>query len=143
MALDRRDVLGVSADMQDAAVDLGMEGLDATVEHLRKACQLGDIEDGKAVFAERPGRASGRDELDTVGGELTGEVDQAGLVGDAEERAADLLEAAGRIAGEGKVADETVKRNSLARRRPQAGAGAAGAAPPCSQFVMADLPRVA
>ena len=48
-------VLGVAADVEQAAVDLGMEGLDAAVEHLRKAGEFADVLDGRP--ASRRARA--------------------------------------------------------------------------------------
>ena len=92
VALDSGAMFGVLADVQDAAVDFGMEGLDAAIEHLRKAGELGDVEDGEAGFAKCAGGAAGGDELDTVCGQLAGEVDEACLVGDAEQGAGDSLE---------------------------------------------------
>ncbi len=49
---DGGDVLGVGADVEDAAVDLGVEGLDAAVEHLGEAGEVGDVADVEAGFAE-------------------------------------------------------------------------------------------
>ena len=95
-------VLGVDADMEDAAVDLGMQGLDAAVKHLGKAGEIGDVADIQAGLAEGAGRAAGRDELDAEGGEGAGEIDQAGLIGDGDEGATDGLEASGgRLTGGG------------------------------------------
>ena len=88
---DGGDMLRVVADVEDAAVDLGMEGLDATVEHLGEAGEVGDVADGEAGFAEGFGGAAGGDEFDVVGGEGAGEVDEACFVGDGEEGAADGL----------------------------------------------------
>ena len=45
-------VLLIAANVEQAAVDLGMEGLDAAVEHLGKAGELADVLDGEAGFAE-------------------------------------------------------------------------------------------
>ena len=85
-------MLGVFADVKDAAVDLGMQGLHTAIEHLGKAGKFGDIEDVEAGFAKCAGGASGRDELNLVPGKLTGKVDEPTLVGHAEERAADLFQ---------------------------------------------------
>ncbi len=89
---DGGDVFGVVADVEDAAVDLGVEGLDAAVEHLGKAGEVGDIADGEAGVAEGFGGASGGDQLDVVGGEGLGEFDEAGFVGYGEEGSADGAE---------------------------------------------------
>ena len=98
-------VLGVVADVEDAAVDLGMEGLDAAVEHLGEAGEVADVADGEAGFAEGAGGAAGGDELDAVGGQGAGEVDEAGLVGDGEQGAADGLEVNNGGRGCGAVVD--------------------------------------
>ncbi len=90
--VDGGDVLGVAADVEDAAVDVGVEGLDAAVEHLGEAGEVGDVADFEAGVAEGVGGAAGGDELDAVAGEGAGEVDEAGLVGDGEEGAADGFE---------------------------------------------------
>ena len=84
-------MFGVAANVQDAAVDLGMEGLDAAIEHLREPSQFGDVEDGEALFAEGAGGAAGRDKCHAKAREVTGEVDQSGLISDAEQGAADFL----------------------------------------------------
>ena len=84
-------VVGVVADVEDSAVDLGVEGFDAAVEHLGEAGEVGDVADGEAGFAEGFGGAAGGDEFDVVGGEGAGEVDEACFVGDGEEGSADGL----------------------------------------------------
>ncbi len=73
-------------------MDAGMECLDAAVEHLGKAGEVGDVADVEAGLAERACGAAGRDELDAVPGEGAGEVDEAGFIGDGEEGSADGLE---------------------------------------------------
>ena len=88
-------MLGFAADVEQAAVDLGMEGFDAAVEHFGEAGEFADVFDGEAGFAEGAGGAAGRDQFDAVAGERLGEVDEAGFVGDAEEGAADWLEGGG------------------------------------------------
>jgi hypothetical protein len=45
-------VLGVAANVEQAAVNLGVEGLDAAVEHLGKAGQFADVFDSKAGLAQ-------------------------------------------------------------------------------------------
>ena len=81
-----------AANVEEAAVDLGVQGFDAAVEHLGEAGEVGDVADGEAGFAEGPGGAAGRDELDAMPGERAGEVEEAGFIGDGEEGAADGLE---------------------------------------------------
>ena len=86
---DGGHVLGVVADVQDAAVDLGVKRLHAAVEHLGEAGQVADVADRQAGVAQGPGGAAGGDQVHAEGGEGAGEVDQAGLVGDGEQGAAD------------------------------------------------------
>ena len=69
-------------------MDPRMEGLDATIEHLRRARDRGDVGDRQARIAERSCGATGRHELEPAGDQATSEVDQTGLVGHREERAA-------------------------------------------------------
>ena len=85
-------VLGVAADMQDAAVDLGVQGLDPAVEHLGEAGEVGDVAHGQAGVAQGLRSAAGGDEVDAVGGKRAGEVDEAGLVRNGEQGAADLFQ---------------------------------------------------
>ena len=53
----------IGAHGEDAAGDLGVHGLDAAVEHLGKAGDVGDVLHGDAGFAEQLGGAAGRDQL--------------------------------------------------------------------------------
>jgi len=73
-------------------VDLGVQGLDAAVEHLGEAGEFAYVLHSQAGFAQSAGGAAGGDELDVVPGEGLGEGDEAGLVGDAEQGAADGLQ---------------------------------------------------
>src|SRR5262249_5057881 len=82
-------VLGVVAPGQDAAVDRRVEGLDAAVQHLGEAGQLGDLADPEAGPAQGPGGAARRDQLDAERGQAPAQLDDAGLVGDGEQRPAD------------------------------------------------------
>ncbi len=84
-------VFGVAADVEQAAVDLGMKGLDAAVEHLREAGEVADVFDVEAGVAEGAGGAAGGDQLDAEAGKGLGELDQAGLVGYAQQGTPDLL----------------------------------------------------
>ncbi len=94
---DGSHVRRILAAMQDAAMDFGMQRLDASVEHFREAGEFGNVFDGDAGIAQQLGRASGGDEFDAEAGELAGEVDEAGLVGDAEDGALDVGTAAGHV----------------------------------------------
>jgi len=86
-------VLGFAANVEQAAVDAGVEGLNPAIEHFGEAGQFADVLDLQAGFAEGAGGAAGGDELDAEAGEHLGEGDEAGFIGDAEEGAADGLEA--------------------------------------------------
>lgn len=74
-----------------------VEGLDAAVKHLREAGEIGDIANGEACFTQDPGGAASGDELDRMLVEATGEVDEAGFIGDGEQGATDWLEVGGRV----------------------------------------------
>jgi hypothetical protein len=102
-------VLSFAADVEQAAVDAGVEGFDAAVEHFREAGELADVLNLQAGFTEGARGAAGRDELYAEGGQELGEGDQAGFVGDAEEGAADGLEAS----REGRVGDRGQRVSSL------------------------------
>ena len=84
-------MVGLAADVEQAAVDAGVEGFDAAVEHFGEAGEFADVFDGEAGVTEGAGSAAGRDEFDAVRGEGLRENDQAGLVGNAEESAANLF----------------------------------------------------
>ncbi len=58
VGLDGGGVLGVGTNVEDAAVDLGMQRLDAAVEHLREAGEVGDVAHREAGFAEHSGGAA-------------------------------------------------------------------------------------
>ena len=95
--VDRRDgvlvhgrgVLRVVADREQAAVDHRVEGLDPPVHHLREAGVVADLGDGDARLLEGAVRAPGGEQLHAVVGQLSGEVLEAALVGDGEQRAVD------------------------------------------------------
>ena len=90
----RGHMLLVPADVQNAAVHLGMQRLHAPVQHLRKAGQVADVAHTESRLAQRARRPAGRDQLNAVRGQRAGKLDQAGLVGYGEQRAADAAKAA-------------------------------------------------
>ena len=98
---DGGGVSGIFAAMQNAAMHLGMQSFDAAIEHLGEAGELGNIFDRNPRIAQQLSRASGGNEFDAEAGELAGEVDQSGLIGDAENGALD----AGSAAGHGRPLD--------------------------------------
>ena len=71
---------------QDAAVHQGVQRLDAAVHHLGKSGHFGDADDGKSRGFECPRRTAGRHELETARGKTARELDEAGLIGNAQER---------------------------------------------------------
>src|SRR5262249_23514386 len=91
------DVLGIVADGEDAAVDARMQRLDAAVEHLRKASHVGNVAHRQAGVGQRLARAAGGDQLDVEGDQAAREVEQAGLVADAEQGAANGTEGHGLV----------------------------------------------
>src|SRR5690606_1349793 len=74
---------------QDAAVDLRVRGLDPAVHHFREAGVVGHFHGIDAVVPEQLVGATGGEDFHAQGGQLAGEVDDAGLVGNADQRAAD------------------------------------------------------
>ncbi len=64
---------------------LGVQRLDAAVEHLGEAGVVGDVGDGEAGVAQQLGGATGGEELDAEGVEFAREVDGAVFVGNADE----------------------------------------------------------
>ena len=85
-ALDRRHVLGAVAAREQAAVDRRVQRLDAAVEHLREAGVLGDLGHRQAGAGEQLRGAAGREQLDAERRQLARELDDAGLVGDGNQR---------------------------------------------------------
>jgi len=81
---------GVGAHGQDAGGDAGVDGFDAAVEHFGKAGEVADFENGEAGFAQGLGGTAGGNEFDAECGETFGEINEAGLVGDAQQSAFDF-----------------------------------------------------
>jgi hypothetical protein len=52
-------MLGFAAHVEDAAVNLWVKGLDAAIEHLRRACQVRDIADREPGLPQGAGSAAG------------------------------------------------------------------------------------
>ena len=89
-ACDGRHVFGVGAHGQNAAGDLGMDGLDAAIQHLGKSGDLADVGDGDAGLAQQAGGAAGGDELGAHTREGGANSTMSGLIGDAQQYARDL-----------------------------------------------------
>jgi hypothetical protein len=64
VVLQRRHVLGHIAPRQQAAMHLGVQGLDAAVQHLGEAGDFGHLGHGQALVGQQLGGAAGGDELD-------------------------------------------------------------------------------
>ncbi len=101
--VDRRDavgrhrlrVLGIVPDREQPAMHLRVQRLDPAVHHFRKSGQLRDVPHLQPGLRDRLCRATGRDQLDAMGGQRPGKLDQAGLVGNGEKRAGDAAERVG------------------------------------------------
>jgi len=97
--VDRADaVLGERGNMgrylasgKDARVDDRVQRLHASVEHLGKVGELLDRRDRNAAGGEQRSCATGGNDLDITRNECSGELDDAGLVTHADERAMDCL----------------------------------------------------
>ncbi len=89
--IDRRDLvlrhhrIVDAAPAEQAAVHLRVQRLDAAVHDFGKAGQRRDVGDRHAALAQRRGAAAGRDQRDAERIESVREIDEAGLVGNAEQ----------------------------------------------------------
>ena len=131
--IDRRDAVGdhrrlvggLAADRQQAAVDARMQRLQPAVHHLGKSGQLGDVDDLEAGLRQRRGGAAGRDDLDAARFERLAQFDEAGLVGNRDQGAADRREIKGhgrarRLEGRISAAPYHALAAPKHRRRPRA-----------------------
>ncbi len=80
-------IVGVFAAIEQAAVDLGMEGLYAAAEHFGPACEVGDVAHGDTGFAKQLRGATGRKNLDAQSGEPLCELHDTRFIEHADERA--------------------------------------------------------
>ena len=67
----RGEVLFVPADRQQSAVHFRMQRLDPAVHHFGRAGEFGDIDHREPGIAECLGRPAGRDQLNSIAGELS------------------------------------------------------------------------
>src|SRR5690606_6902154 len=74
---------------EDAAVDLRVQGLDPAVHHLREAGVVRHFHRRDAVVPEQAEGAAGGEDLHPQLAQGTGKVQDAGLVGNADQGAAD------------------------------------------------------
>ena len=86
---DRSHVLRRVATGEQTAVDDRMESLHPSIEHLREARNLRDVADGEARVGQSFSSAAGGDEFDPEPDQSLGEIDEAGLVGNAQQGTAD------------------------------------------------------
>ncbi len=81
----------VAANVEQATVDFGMEGLYAAIEHFGETGEIADVFDGEAGLAEGAGGAAGGDHLHAKSGQGPGKLHQAGLVCNAQQRTPNLF----------------------------------------------------
>ena len=123
-------VLSVAADVEQAAVDLRVQRLHAAIEHLGEAGVLGNVLHHESGVAERFGRAAGGNEFHARSGERLGEGDEAGLVGNREERALNLShKEAGKIPGATRRVNRAVARASIPLPTPSTAPACARCSP--------------
>ncbi|MNK86120.1 hypothetical protein D3C87_1060230 [compost metagenome] len=78
-----------TATTEDPAVDFRVQGLHPAVHHFRKAGVISDFHCGNAVVLQQLERSAGGEDLDAQGFKLLGEFEDPGLVGNADQGAAD------------------------------------------------------
>ena len=83
--LQRCHVLGNVAAGQQASVHLGVQGLDAAVQHFRELGDFGDFGHGQALVGQQLGRAASRQQLHAHGVQGLRKFNDAGLVRDGEQ----------------------------------------------------------
>ena len=86
MLFECREVLGLGTIGQDSRVDLRVQRLHATAEHLGKAGHVRHVLVGDARVAQGTRRAARSDELHAQALEPLGEIDQPSLVPHTEQR---------------------------------------------------------
>ena len=82
-----RLMLGIFTNGEEPAMHLGMQGLEPSIHHLRKAGQLRHIGDLEARLLQRLGGAARRDERDAAHRERARQGDEPRLVRDRKEGA--------------------------------------------------------
>ena len=97
MRIGRGEVFGMRSAREDAAMNLGVQRLDAAVHHLGKAGDVRHVAHRQAGVGQGPRRPAGGDEFEATLGEAAGKVDEAGFVGNTENRSGHGL---GRFTGE-------------------------------------------
>ena len=74
---------------KNAAMHLGMQGLDTTIEHFRETGVVGDLGNLKAIVGQHPGRAASGQQLYVHGSECSGKFEHASFIGDGNKRLSD------------------------------------------------------
>ena len=87
---DRLHVFGLRTHGENTAVNGGVEGFDAAIEHFGEMGDGGDVKDGDARVLQEFGGAAGGDKVNVEGAESAGEFDSAGLVSQAQQGPFDL-----------------------------------------------------
>ena len=78
---DRSFVVRIAANVEQAAMNEGMQRLHAAVEHFGKAGQLADVFDREPGIAQRARRAAGGNQFNPKAGKNLCKLHQAGFVG--------------------------------------------------------------
>src|SRR5262245_25487426 len=80
------EIFGMGAAREDAAVNLGMKRLDASIHHFRKAGHVTDIDNGQPRISEGLRGTASRDELEAARSERGCKRNQAGFVRNTQNR---------------------------------------------------------
>ncbi len=86
-AVLRHDGVILTTPAENAAVNLGMQRLDAAIHDLGEPGDLGHVGHRQAGLPNRPGGTAGAEDLDIARCEFPGQIDDAGLVGNTEQGA--------------------------------------------------------
>ncbi len=78
-------VVGIVPDGEHAAVDLGVQGFEPAVHHLRESGVVGDVDDRDAAVSEDLGGSSRGDDLDAECSQLFYEINESPLIRDADQ----------------------------------------------------------
>src|SRR5205807_7014050 len=113
-----RLVPGIAAHGQQPAVHRRVERLDPSIQDLRESGDLAEIRDRHAGAAERGRGPTGREDLDAEIAEAARELDDPGLVPDAEERPRDLHGTRSAFEASGDLWGDTMMRSPSIRSRP-------------------------
>ncbi len=85
----RLHVFGVSANRQNAPCDPRIDGFQTAIQHLWKPSELGNLAHPDARFLNRPGGPAGGDDLHAQAGQTAGEIYNAALIGNTDQRTLD------------------------------------------------------